>query len=217
MTLDDVNRFIDPVWIIPPREELDVFSDGDHVVAFSKADWNFVVKILKEENDPGLLRRHEEALTLVDLVAPFRIIKENKKVIVIQEKITCFLDERLMQLTQTGKLTEAKVLVADYIEFNLRLWQRGRFDWHFRINHCGLNASNQIVAFDIGGIRGRPDFKERVRWLFGYFSRKHKKNEEILGEIHPELADYYHMLARKRLTRRAAKRAVFSGEEKGLQ
>ena len=210
MPLDDVSRFIDPLWVIPPREELDVFSDGDHVVAFSKAKWDFVVKILKEENDVGLLQRHEEVLTLAGLVAPFRIVKQDGKAIIIQEKFTCFLDERLRKLVQDGKLKEAKDLVSDYVDFNLRLWQKGRFDWHFRINHCGLNSMNQIVAFDIGGIRGRPDFKERLRWLFGYFGRKHKKNMEILHSIHPELAAYYHMLAKKKLTRRAAQRAIFS-------
>lgn len=214
MPLDDVNRFIDPLWVIPLREELDIFSDGDHVIAFSKPQWDFVVKILKEENDPGLLRRHEEALPLDGLVASFRIVKQDGKVIIIQEKIACLLDERLRQLVQNGKLVEAKTLVADYVEFNLRLWRRGRFDWHFRINHCGLDSLDRIVAFDVGGIRGRPDFTERLRWLFGYFGRKHKTNMGILGGIHPVLADCYRTLAKKQLTRRMAEKVLFSGEKR---
>jgi hypothetical protein len=213
MPFDDVRQFIDPLWVIPPRAELDIFSDGDHVVAFSKKEWDFVVKILKEENDPELLRRHKNEDALAGLVARFQIVEQSGKTIIIQEKITCFLDERLRQLVQAGKMTEAMTLVANYVEFNLRLWQKGRFDWHFRINHCGLNASNQVVAFDIGGIRGRPDFNERLRWLFGYFGRKHKKNTEILNNINPELADHYKRLAKKKLTRRNAERAIFSGEE----
>ena len=211
MPLDDVSRFIDPLWVIPPREELDIFSNGDHVVAFSKAEWDFVVKILKEENDPGLLRRHEEALPLAGLVARFRIVEQGGKTIIIQEKIACFLDKRLRQLVQVGKMTEAKTLVADYVEFNIRLWLRGKFDWHFRINHCGLDALGRIVAFDVGGIRSRPNFTERLRWMFGYFGRKHKKNVEILSRIHPELAGHYRRLAGEKLTRKAAERAIFSG------
>lgn len=211
MPLDDVSRFIDPLWIIPPRDELDIFSDGDHVIAFSKTEWDFVVKILREENDPGLLRRHEETLAaLGGLVARFRIVEQGGKAVIVQEKIACFLDERLRQLVRAGEMTEARTHVADYVEFNLRLWHRGRFDWHFRINHCGLDRSGRIVVFDIGGIRGRPDFTERLRWMFGYFGRKHKKNVEILNRIHPELAGLYRRLAGEKLTRRAAQRAIFS-------
>ncbi len=187
-----------------------MFSDGDHVTAFSKATWDFVVKILKEENDVGLLRRHENAVALTGLVAPFRMVRQGGKVIVIQEKVTCFLDERLQQLVKEGNLIAAKALVDDYVNFNLNLWRQGRFDWHFRINHCGLDRTNRIVAFDIGGLRGKPDIKERLRWLFGYFGRKHKKNMEILRQIHPELAVHYHKLAKKKLTRRSAQRAIFA-------
>ena len=210
MPIGDVSRFIDPLWVIPPREELDIFSNGDHVVAFSKAEWDFVVKILKEENDPGLLRRHEHEESLAGLVAPFRIAEQGGKAIIVQEKIACLLDERLRQLVQAGEMAEARTLVANYVEFNLRLWHRGRFDWHFRINHCGLDSSGRIVAFDVGGIRGRPGFAERLRWIFGYFGRKHKKNVGILKRIHNELAGYYRQMAREKLTRRAAERAIFS-------
>jgi len=199
-----------PFGTIPCREELDIFSDGDHVVAYSKPSWDFVVKILKEENDAGLLKRHEEALKLEGLVAPFRIIHHEGKPIVIQEKITSFLDERLRALVATGDLTAAKSLVGDYVDFNLRLWRQGGFDWHFRVNHCGLDGKNRIVAFDIGGIRGKPSRKERLRWLFGYFGRKRKKNAEILRHIHPALAVHFYQLARKKLTWRVATRTLRS-------
>lgn len=207
---DQLTRFIDSFQAIPPREELDIFSDGDHVVAFSKPEWDFVVKVLKEENDPGLLQRHKEALCLTGLVAEFRIIEQGGRIFVIQEKISSFLHEHLLSLAEAGKLAEAKGLVTDYIEFNLSLWKKGRFDWHFRINHCGLDGMGRVVAFDIGGIRGKPDLRERIRWLFGYFGRKHRKNTDILNSIHPELARFYIVQARKKLTRRAAEKAIFS-------
>lgn len=168
------------------------------------------MKILKQENDPELLQRHKEALPLAGLVADFRIVEQNNKLIIIQEKIACLIDEKLRQLVRTGKMMEAKALVADYVEFNLHLWQKGKFDWHFRINHCGLDALGRIVAFDVGGIRGKPRIAERLKWMSGYFGRKHEKNMEILNYIHPELAGHYRTLAREKLTRKAAKKAIFS-------
>jgi len=211
MPLDHIAQSVAQLSSIPPREELDIFSDGHHVLAFSKAEWNFVVKILKEENDPQLLRRHIEALDhLKGLVADFQILKENEKVLVIQEKIHCLLDEKLRQKVSEGKLIEAKKLVEDYINLNICLWNRGYFDWHFRINHCGVDAGGRLLLFDIGGIRGRPTVTERIKWRFGFFGRRHRKNGKILQNIHPELSVLYNQAAAKTLTLSAAEEAIFN-------
>jgi hypothetical protein len=91
MPLNNITQSTDQLSSIPPREELDIYSDGHHVMAFSKTEWNFVVKILKEENDPLLLRRHEEALDhLKGLVPDFQILKDHGKVLVFRKRsIAC--------------------------------------------------------------------------------------------------------------------------------
>ena len=211
MPLNNITQSTDQLSSIPPREELDIYSYGHHVMAFSKTEWNFVVKILKEENDPLLLRRHEEALDhLKGLVPDFQILKDHGKVLVIQEKIHCLLDEKLRQKVSEGNLIEAKKLVEDYIDLNTKLWSRGYFDWHFRINHCGVDSEGRLLLFDIGGIRGNPTFRERIKWIFGFFGRRHKKNKEILQNIHPELSVLYNRLADKKLTRHSAEETLFN-------